>query len=178
VLTDKLRPGVILYGPYLRSDGRKHVIIYWPDATKQHKDWQRKTISYPKWLMEQHLGRILQDNETVDHKNRDFRDDRLDNLQVLTKSEHFAADAVRLAPQTVSCVWCKVNFTIQGRLADRCRNGKAGPFCSRRCSGQYGAKRRGGEVAEAASNRPDFIYYRRPKCFLVNHSDTGALFVH
>jgi hypothetical protein len=42
-----------IYGPYTRKDGRKHVIV--------HYDGGRiRTVSYPKWLMEQHLGRELE----------------------------------------------------------------------------------------------------------------------
>ena len=38
--------------------------------------------------MEQHLGRKLDRNEQVHHINGDCRDNRIENLQVLTNSEH------------------------------------------------------------------------------------------
>jgi len=72
-----------IYGPYLRKDGRKHIVIVHDDGLKQ-------TQSYPRYLMEQHLGRRLLDNETVDHINEDFTDDRLENLQLLTRGENAA----------------------------------------------------------------------------------------
>jgi len=65
-----------VYGPYTREDGRKHVIHY--DGKT------RRTQSYPRYLMEQHLGRELLPNETVDHINEDFTDDRIENLQLLS----------------------------------------------------------------------------------------------
>jgi hypothetical protein len=40
--------------------------------------------------MEAHLGRELQPDEVVHHINGDSTDDRLENLQVLSRSEHTA----------------------------------------------------------------------------------------
>jgi hypothetical protein len=79
---------VKVYGPYSRPDGRKHVVLY--------ENGQRTTVSYPKWLMEQKLGRKLEPNETVHHVNGDFTDDRLDNLQVIDKHDH-----LRLHPESI-----------------------------------------------------------------------------
>jgi hypothetical protein len=39
-------------------------------------------------LMEKHLGRTLDTNEVVHHINGDRRDNRIENLQILTLSEH------------------------------------------------------------------------------------------
>lgn len=41
-----------------------------------------------RFIMEQHLGRKLERNEIVHHKNGDKRDNRLENLEVMTLSEH------------------------------------------------------------------------------------------
>ena len=39
-------------------------------------------------VMEKHLGRYLRDDEVVHHKNGDFTDDRIRNLQVMTRGDH------------------------------------------------------------------------------------------
>jgi hypothetical protein len=38
--------------------------------------------------MEQHLGRSLASTEHVHHKNQDQRDNRIENLEVVSNSEH------------------------------------------------------------------------------------------
>lgn len=69
-------------GPYTRKDNRKIISIKIGDS------W--RTISYPKYLMEEYLGRFLNDDETVDHINADFTDDRIENLQILTRAQNAA----------------------------------------------------------------------------------------
>lgn len=39
-------------------------------------------------IMEEYLGRYLERNEVVHHKNRDKKDNRIENLEVLTPSDH------------------------------------------------------------------------------------------
>jgi len=48
-----------LYGPYIsKQDGRKRLVVVFPDR-------KRKTLSYPKYLVEKYLNRYLGDKETV-----------------------------------------------------------------------------------------------------------------
>lgn len=39
-------------------------------------------------IMERHLGRTLESNEVVHHINENQRDNRLENLQVMSRAEH------------------------------------------------------------------------------------------
>lgn len=123
-LTDKV------YGPYTRPDGRKHVIVI--------KNGMRRTVSYPKWLMEQHLGRELDpDLETVDHINDDFTDDRIENLQILTRVDHSRQDKKPAEMMNCICDVCGITFEILARQFrhNQENNGRKGPYCSRRCAG-------------------------------------------
>lgn len=48
-----------------------------------------RLVDAHRYIMEQHLGRKLERWEEVHHKNEDTHDNRIDNLEVKTKSEHF-----------------------------------------------------------------------------------------
>lgn len=122
-----------VYGPYYRKDGRQHVIVI--------SDGVRRTVSYPKFLMEQHLGRVLLDNETVDHIDRNFKNNDLENLRVVDKVTHGKEDAKRVKLVEFICVLCGVQASrAANQLSHNAVLGKAGPFCSKQCSGKYGAK--------------------------------------
>lgn len=98
-------------------------------------------MSWPKYLMEQHLGRKLEDWETVDHINRDHTDDRIENLRVVSRSQHSTDDAVLALPVEIVCVLCGNVALKSGRnLRGNSKQGKAGPFCSRSCAGKYGTQ--------------------------------------
>ena len=132
-MRDKVRTWVTkVYGPYTRKDGRQHVVLY-----NGHK---RQTVSYPKWLMEQQLGRELREDETVDHKNRDFTDNRLENLQILSRTDHAALDTRRVRKIEVTCVYCgNKALKSPSKLDGNAKQGKAGPFCGKKCAGTYSA---------------------------------------
>lgn len=49
---------------------------------------RRNCHAMARKIMERHLGRKLRTEEEVHHKDRDFTNNALDNLQVLTEEEH------------------------------------------------------------------------------------------
>ena len=118
-----------VYGPYLRKDGRQHVVLYSSSLNS------RKTVSLPKVLVEINTGERLKPGETVDHIDRDFTNDSLDNLLVRSRHEHTSLDVKRVEYEPIACVRCGTMFTPTSKHGRR----ESGPFCSRKCTGEHGA---------------------------------------
>ena len=127
----KLYPGYhTVFGPYLRKDNRKLVVL--------SGDKIRKTISYPKALVEVHLNTRLREDDTVDHKDRNKQNDSIENLVVRRRKEHCKLDAVYVEVKDMNCSWCSKKIKLSRGQHDTRSLNKAGPFCSRSCSGHYG----------------------------------------
>lgn len=123
-----------IYGPYKRKDGRKHVVIVYEDGSKTTK-------SYPRLLMENHLGRELLPEETVDHINHDFTDDRIENLQLLSFEENAKKEMARPERQrklyTFICPCCgKTAEKYLNQVSGNWKKKREGPYCSRKCAGK------------------------------------------
>lgn len=121
-----------VHGPYYRNNGRQIVIIINDDGT-------RRTVSYPKFLVEQHLGRQLDpDLETIDHIDSNFDNNDLNNLRIVPRKQHSADDTRRVKLVKFNCAWCNKEFERSPRLVrDKAKKNKSGPFCSRVCAGKY-----------------------------------------
>ena len=121
-----------VYGPYPRSDGREIVIVIDDAGKKKTKTWARH-------LMEKHLGRELDPElETVDHRDSNFLNNDINNLQLLPRNEHSRQDTRRVKNIKLKCALCNKDFERSPRLLrDKHNKGATGIFCSRSCSGRY-----------------------------------------
>jgi hypothetical protein len=121
-----------IFGPYKRKDGRQIVIVV-------ERNGKRRTVSYPKWILELQLGRKLDPNlETVDHIDSNIDNNNLDNLRIVPRDQHSSNDTRRVKKIKFQCAWCDKDFERSPRLIrDKAKKGKAGPFCSRNCAGKY-----------------------------------------
>jgi len=81
--------------------------MYWVIKVKEIGQWPYEH----RLLMEKKLGRKLLKNEDVHHLNGDTLDNRLENLQVLTKSEHMRMHSLlpkdQWAKNFDKCIVCK-----------------------------------------------------------------------
>lgn len=68
-----------------KVDKKGYIKIYFPDHPKSTKDGY---IMEHDLVMECYIGRWLKKDEVVHHKNHITNDNRIENLQLLTKSEH------------------------------------------------------------------------------------------
>lgn len=64
-------------GLCIRDDGR--CVIHCRDQT---------LLYFYRGLMAAHLGRLLTSDEIVHHRNEDPSDDRIENLEIVTRAEH------------------------------------------------------------------------------------------
>ena len=124
-----------IYGPYKRKDGRQHIVIV-------HSDGRKQTKSYPRYLLEKHLGRELLPEEHVDHIDHDFNNNEIANLQILTVQENGRKEMKRehrkAKMYTAICPTCTTQFEVEYRNYKRNQLTlkKDGPFCSKSCVGK------------------------------------------
>lgn len=146
-----------ILGPYKRkNDGRKHIVIIYPDGRKS-------TISYPKYLMELKLDRYLTKDETVDHLDMNIDNNDYSNLEIKFRSQHVLDDIKRLKPQEFICPICETKFIVESKrlhhIITNRRQGCAGPFCSKSRAGKYGALVQTNQMDELQVNQIIPEYY-------------------
>lgn len=84
-----------------------------------------------RYVMEQHFGRYLTDDEVVHHINGDRKDNRIENLQLMTRSDH-----VKLHRSNGKIILrCNYCGGIIERRASRVKNEYA--YCNNRCRALY-----------------------------------------
>jgi hypothetical protein len=89
-------------------------------------------MSYSRYLMTIHLGRILEDHEHVDHINNDKSDDRIENYQILSASENskkFVKEVLKGRKMLELICSCGSVFVREKRLC----KGKKYVYCSKEC---------------------------------------------
>ncbi len=122
-----------IYGPYLNSKDNRLRVVYVENNIK-------KTISYPKYLMEINLDYYLTEDETVHHIDGNPLNNNLSNLKILSRRKHCKQDAIKRKDETLICQYCEKEFLVKGSdLHQRQRNDRqSNSFCSKQCSGKYG----------------------------------------
>lgn len=108
-----------------KTDGYGYILISNPDHPNASKGYVREH----RLLMEQKLGRFLTKDEVVHHVNNNPSDNRIENLEVISRSNHsrdhrialgrLKSDAGRFSVLTITCDCCGANF--KRRVVKLCR---------------------------------------------------------
>lgn len=129
---------------YVCKDGR----------TRVYNKTTRKVMSYPKYLMEQKLGRPLDLTEEVHHKDKNPLNNEMSNLELRIKGDHQREHSAKYFDKIIKCAWCGKEFLWTAKQ-QRTHHGNTGlstdAFCSKSCCGSYGRelqlqKRRSGGI--------------------------------
>lgn len=92
-------------------------------------------VLYHRVVVENYLGRILEDNEVVHHKDGDKHNNTIENLEVMSANEHahHHAKKGRTCVELV-CHCCGKTFIREKRqIKKNCIH----TFCSRSCNAKY-----------------------------------------
>ena len=130
---------------YECKDGRVRIYI---------KD-KKKIMSYPKYLMEQMIGRELDPDEEVHHKDENPLNNDISNLELRHHGEHQREHSTKYHDTIAICEWCGKEFlwTVQAQRKfynEHSRPDKnyinTKPFCSKSCRGSFSAARQYGRL--------------------------------
>ncbi len=106
---------------------------------------------------ENKLGRLLDSDEVVHHVNGDRKDNRSNNLEVMSQSEHARIHAsVGIRMLILRCPGCGTRFVKRRRNSHLVIKNQVSTSCSRECAAIFGWQRRRGlsdsEVSFAINN--------------------------
>lgn len=128
---------VKVYGPYLhKTSKRKIVTVYYLDGS-------HGTINYARYKFEQSIGRKLLPHEHVDHKDDNKQNDKIANLQILSKQRNSAKQYEdnpdrRTKYELYECPNCgELNLKPIWRYRRAMKLNQVGLFCDSFCSDNY-----------------------------------------
>ncbi len=88
-----------------RYNSKGYVYVYAPDhPSVSGREEKHKYVLGHRLVMEQHLGRLLDSNEMVHHKNGVKNDNRIENLEIVLRNAHMGK---------VTCPHCGKEFQIK-----------------------------------------------------------------
>ena len=109
----------------VNKEPRRVAILYRPDKTS-------KTYSYAKYLYTSYYEIEIPEGYHVDHINNNKLDDRIENYQLLSKTDNIRKSHRQKEFITLICPVCGKEFQYRKRNLS-C--GHVNPCCSRKCGG-------------------------------------------
>lgn len=88
-------------------------------------------------IAEQYLNRPLLESEVVHHKDGNPNNNNIENLEIMTRSEHAKLHHIPKKLISLTCPICKIEFTIAySQYKKRSKHSTCPVYCSRSCSGK------------------------------------------
>lgn len=100
-------------------------------VTLRKPSGEMTSLSYAKYLYTSHYNCPISDGDQVDHINGDKMDDRIENLQVISRKYNIQKDHRKKEMVLLKCPICGSEFLFEKRNLSSHPN----PCCSRRCGG-------------------------------------------
>lgn len=116
-----------------KGDYNYAVVPEHPKRTKNNYVLEHRVV------MENHLGRLLNDDEVVHHINGNKKDNRIENLEILFDKEHSRLHGIKHGHKMVllKCPWCHKIFAKNRNKTYLSKPNKYPcTCCSERCRGK------------------------------------------
>jgi hypothetical protein len=110
-----------------------YILILAPPGYKG-KVYRGKYVYEHRLVLEQKLGRLLEENEIAHHKNEIKNDNRPSNIELKTKAGHTSHQHIEMVMIKLQCAKCgdifeKAASYVRGKAAI----GQKSYYCSRKC---------------------------------------------
>ncbi len=109
-------------------------------ATLRRQNKYMTSMSYAKYIYTSHYKVDIDGrHEHVDHINGDKMDDRIENLQLISRYYNEVKDKKRKEMVIITCPVCGIEFLFPKRNLSSHKN----PCCSRKCGGVKSQRKKG-----------------------------------